>query len=559
MANRATLTLTLVASATLAGYFETGAARAQEIGGGAGDGSVGAVDRDPDLAAFAERTRNVLCPSNAPLINGQCYDASGFSGAALASQALSSLSQSTTQTSNNSALGKLRERREQEATSCAAGFSRVGGECQPNEPQRREAQQQRPAERAKPTRDKTDQGKPTQAKTSREKAAQQKLAQGKPAEKGKRVAATEQPRRLGAKGEPRYASAPSIAPVGADGAAGSRWMLFGTPIPVSPDARFGSWVEGFGDFERRTGAGDAYVVTGVNVGTPTLPIRVSAKSETTTYGFQMGFDLTSRGVFTANDGLIAGVLIGASHSDLSLSTVAASSNLALLDNGSSRLQARYNGGSAGVYATYFNGPFSADFLAKADISSLNASFTDNIAFAPNFIDGDGNIFYGVVQRVVPYSASRSTIVKNVSLAGNLNYRLPLTTNLWVEPTVGAQYTTTLYDNSAKLLGLADGEQVRLQGGARVGTNFLFASTPTTFTVTGLAYDDVLVAGGFVSVLAFNGGNLLAQSNEGKVRGRGILALNFDHGDGIASFVQGEVRGGSNLIGGGGKAGVRFSW
>ncbi|MBY6241270.1 autotransporter outer membrane beta-barrel domain-containing protein [Methylosinus sp. Sm6] len=557
MTKRMTLIHILVASAALASSLAVVTARAQEfggggdfVGGGAGDGSVGALGggNNPELEAFAARTHNVLCPSTAPLINGQCYDASGFSGAALASQALSSLSQSTTQSGNNSALGKLRERREQEAASCAAGFSRVGGECRPNEPQRREAQQ-RPVEQAKT---KTAQAKPARA------------------EKGKRVAARDEGRlgpRLasrpaGLEGGRRYAPTPagtSIEPIGAGGAAASRWMLYGTPIPLSPDARFGSWIEGYGDFERRTGGGDAYVLPGLNVGMTQIPIRVSAKSETTSYGFQMGFDLTSRGVLEPNDGLIAGVLLGAAHSDLALSTATVSSNLALVDNGSSRLRARFNGGSAGVYATYFDGPFSADFLAKADIFHLNASFTDNIAFAPNYIDGEGNIYYGAAARIVPYSASQSTNVKNVSLAANLNYRLPLTTNLWLEPTVGAQYTTTLYDNSAKLLGLADGEQVRVQGGGRVGTNFLVGSMPTTFTVTGLAYDDVLIAGGFVSVLAFNGGNFLAQSNEGKPRGRGIIALNFDHGDGIASYVQGEVRGGSGLIGGGGKAGVRFSW
>jgi hypothetical protein len=547
MRKRATLILILVASATFASLLEVGVARAQSIGGGAGSGSDGAVGRgDSPLDLFAARTRNVLCPSVAPLINGQCYDASGFSGAALASQALSSLSQSTTQTGNNSALGKLRERREQESTSCAAGFSRVGGECRPNEQPRREAQ--RPAER-----DKTAQEKPVQAKTAR--AEKSKPVAGGKGRVGPRVAS-----RPGSGGKRRYAAEPlpsgALEPIGAGG---SRWMLFGTPIPVSPDAKFGSWVEGYGDFERRTGGGDAYVLPGVNIGQAFIPIRVSAQSETTSYGFQMGFDLTTRGVFKPGDGLIAGVLLGASHSDFSLTTATVSSNFALVDNGSSRLQARFNGGSAGVYATYFDGPFSADFLAKTDVSNLSASFTDNIAFAPNYVDGEGTAYYGQARRILPYSASQSTNLFNVSLAGNLNYRLPLSTNLWLEPTAGAQYTTTLYDYSARLLGLADGDQVRVQGGARVGSTFLFASTPTTLTVTGLAYDDVLIAGGFVSVLAFNGGNFLAQSNENKLRGRGIVALNFDHGDGVASFVQGEVRGGSGLIGGGGKAGVRFSW
>jgi hypothetical protein len=54
-------------------------------------------------------------------------------------------------------------------------------------------------------------------------------------------------------------------------------------------------------------------------------------------------------------------------------------------------------------------------------------------------------------------------------------------------------------------------------------------------------------------------NLLAQADQGQVRGRGILALNFDFGQGVSSFVQGEARGGKGLFGAGGKAGVRVQW
>jgi len=44
-----------------------------------------------------------------------------------------------------------------------------------------------------------------------------------------------------------------------------------------------------------------------------------------------------------------------------------------------------------------------------------------------------------------------------------------------------------------------------------------------------------------------------------VRGRGILALNFDFGQGVSSYVLGDVRGGKGLFGVGGKAGVRYQW
>ena len=36
-------------------------------------------------------------------------------------------------------------------------------------------------------------------------------------------------------------------------------------------------------------------------------------------------------------------------------------------------------------------------------------------------------------------------------------------------------------------------------------------------------------------------------------------MNFDFGQGISSFIQGEVRGGQGLFGAGGKAGVRVQW
>jgi hypothetical protein len=49
------------------------------------------------------------------------------------------------------------------------------------------------------------------------------------------------------------------------------------------------------------------------------------------------------------------------------------------------------------------------------------------------------------------------------------------------------------------------------------------------------------------------------ADQGKFRGQGVLALNFDFGGGISSFVQGELRGGEDYFGGGGRAGIRVAW
>ncbi len=81
----------------------------------------------------------------------------------------------------------------------------------------------------------------------------------------------------------------------------------------------------------------------------------------------------------------------------------------------------------------------------------------------------------------------------------------------------------------------------------------------TVTVTGLAYDDVVVSGGFIAGAGGLQSNILAQADQGQVRGRGILALNLDFGQGVKAFVQGEGYGGQGLFGAGGKAGIRYEW
>ena len=74
-------------------------------------------------------------------------------------------------------------------------------------------------------------------------------------------------------------------------------------------------------------------------------------------------------------------------------------------------------------------------------------------------------------------------------------------------------------------------------------------------LTGLLYDDVLVSGG---VLA-SAPNPQILSDQGLLRGEGILTLNFNHGNGVTTFVQAELEGGKDLFGAGGKVGVRVAW
>jgi hypothetical protein len=447
--------------------------------------------------------QTVLCPPTFTLKNGSCIRGSdgAFSGAALASQALSELSETTTQETTKNTANAVSTRREQEEQRCAGGFSRVDGTCKPNPPRVSEAPATPPEEHAV-------------KKAKRPKAA-----------------------------AIRREEAPEAAPKIVRRAPPPPPVLL--PVEIEPAIRFATWTQVYGDYEKRnaTGFGTTLIAT--------VPIMNSVESRTGTVGFLAGADLTSRALFFGDDGLIVGVLAGYLSSDLTLNTLSLSTNLTAVANGFGRLTANLSGPTAGLYATYFNGGFSTDFTLRVDALNLNESFNEALGF---------NVDGGVTPNPFPSTGSGSVNLLNGTIAGNLNYKFAVYPNFWIEPTVGAQYINSSYGSNAADLGLADGNLVMVQGGARFGTTTLINDRVLmTTTLTGLAYDDVLVAGGFIPTAAFGAQNLLVQADQGKVRGRGILALNFDCGRGITSFVQGEVRGGSGLFGAGGKAGVRYEW
>ena len=479
----------------------------------------------PTLVCIGEvcTVQNVPTPvAGFTLKNGQCtdQDPAAFSGAALASQALSELSQSTTQETSRTTANKVSDRREQEQQRCAEGFSRVDGDCQRNPPPVRE--EEAAVEEA---------GPPPSPKLK--KAKKPKTAVILPHEE-------QVPARKIVRTQP-LAAIPA-------------------PIPIEPAVRFGAWTQVFGDYERRDASAPTFVTPDPGVGLPPLvPLNTSVQSRTGTVGFQAGGDFTSRGVLFANDGLIFGAMAGYVNSDLTLNSSSLSTNLAVVGNGSSHTTANLAGPTAGLYATYFNGGFSTDFLLKVDVLTLNETFTDSLAFTPAVGVIGGVPVVGAPFNVL-FGNSGSTDLLNATVMGDLNYRFNIYPNFWIEPTVGAQYTNTSYGSNANLLGLEDGNLVMVQGGARFGTNFLLCGwVRTTAILTGLAYDDVLVAGGFIPGAGFAGNNILRQADQGQVRGRGVVAFNFDFGQGISSFVQGEARGGQGLFGAGGKAGVRVQW
>jgi hypothetical protein len=216
----------------------------------------------------------------------------------------------------------------------------------------------------------------------------------------------------------------------------------------------------------------------------------------------------------------------------------------------SHLRATVSGPTVGAYATYFSAGFSTDVTVKFDFLTVDETFNDLLATTTGQSQG--------VQAFQPFAGAGSVNLLNSTFVGNLNYRFDLYPNFWVEPTVGVAYTNSSYGSGAAQLGLADGNLVRVQGGARFGTSTLLSNgVLMTPILTGLAYNDVVVQGGVLPAFAFQGNNLLAQSDQGFMRGQGIFALNFDFGNGMSSFVQGDVYGGAHLLGGGGRAGIRW--
>jgi hypothetical protein len=451
---------------------------------------------------------------NIKLQNGTCTNGTtgAFSNAALASQALSDLAQSTTQQTSEVARTSIETRRETEQQRCPEGFERVNGEC------RRIATAEPEAPPAPSTAPRPAPAPRTEAPPARRRVVEEPA---RPA----RVAVQPRP-------------------------------ILKAPPPVIPPVQYASWIQGYGDYERRTGTAHSSINCCQGPMPPNgipIPLTLTGESKAWTGGVLAGTDVTVRGINSADDAIIAGLLGGFTSSNVHLTTasIPPPGNGNLLP-GSSTLSARLEGASAGAYATYFKGPFSADVTFRADFLNLHESFTDILAFTVNPPSVPPPPFTST------FTGAGSTQLINYTTLGNLNYRFLLAPGSWIEPTAGFQYTYSAYDSSAAALGLTNGHLLRLQAGARYGVDYFWDRVHVTTTLTGLLYDDVSVSGGFIQNVAF-GANALIVNDEGKLRGEGILAFNFDYGNGVSLFALGDVRGGQGLFGAGGKGGVRWQW
>jgi len=460
----------------------------------------------------AQAQGTIFCPSTIngqtgfQLSNGLCTNTNtgAFSTAALSSQALGDIQQSVTAQTTTAALDAISARRKEEIERCPVGFERsTDGTCK------------------------------------------------------RTVVAEPEPRVSSSRPAAHKKTPAPLMPVKAP------------PVVIDEGWRWGAWAHGFGYYERRTDSGAATInggsggVGGIGGGggggggTQTLAVDLTQTART--FGGIGGVDVTMRNLFGGNDGLIVGMLVGYTSTDISLSgtsTPTAPIGDPTVGTNTSTGHIRVSGPTVGGYATYFNGPFSVDTTLKVDFLSINESFSESMAFN----NGGGGLNFGGVNQLV--SGSGSTNVTNFVAAQNFQYRFPISATLWIEPTVGYRYTNSNYDSGAAALGLQDGYDWRVQGGARFGIESFWNAVHVTTTITGLAYSDVSIVGGPIvggaTGSSFAGGTVLP-SDQGKVRGDGIFTANFDYGRGLSSFVQAEVYGGQGLFGAGGRVGARMQF
>src|SRR5262249_48380614 len=281
------------------------------------------------------RAQTIFCPTTLPLTNGSCTDGvdGAFSGAALASQALSEVAETTTQVTTKEIGKAIVERREQE---------------------RRRRPVREPARAIPPE-------KPKPTAVGRKEPPPPLLPL--PIQPAVRFGTWTQ---VFGDYQKRDASGPCVLTccIGGGGGAGGGALNLTAQTALlalnNPAALPGGGGGGGGGAPFNRG------------------LALNIDSRASTVGFVAGADLTSGGFFSANDGFIAGVTAGYTWSELKLDTTATSLD-PRVGPGLSHLRATVSGPTVGGYATYFNAGFSSDVTVKFDFLTLDETFNDLLA------------------------------------------------------------------------------------------------------------------------------------------------------------------------------------
>lgn len=299
--------------------------------------------------------------------------------------------------------------------------------------------------------------------------------------------------------------------------------------PASPTR--GVWAQAYYDYERQGG----WTLEG---GTPE-----ALKSRETTVGFLAGADIIRKTMAHGGGQVVLGVLGGYSDTRTTYNDATfRDGDLYLRRNAGDTTE----GGSIGAYGLFLANSLSADLLVKVDIMDYTKS--------DNTLDIEAGCGGDFAHRTA------SSDLLNVVLAGNIANRYMLSSNTWLEPTVGFRYTHSDYSNikTARFgtgpdlaFGLSDGDVLRLQGGVRYGfAHMLSPDRVWIGTIGAFLYSDVLVNG--IS-------HDFQEVQEGKLRVMGQITNSITDRNGMTYMLQAEIRGGDDLIGVGVKGGFRYQW
>ena len=135
------------------------------------------------------------------------------------------------------------------------------------------------------------------------------------------------------------------------------------------------------------------------------------------------------------------------------------------------------GGFVGIYGSYVLNQFAADLLVKVDL--FDHTTEPSITCNPE----GGSL---------PFSGTTSET--NTNVASNVYYRFYADDRIWIEPTAGFRYSHTSYGDGASALFITDGDEWRIQGGVRVGTDGYIGGYFWRASILGGIYDDVIISG-----------------------------------------------------------------
>ena len=393
------------------------------------------------------RAQSVFCPAmvasapapinsvpNVMQISGNCTNpkiAGAASGSALASQAIGDVAGSSTSQETSVARKAIEERRETPLEPCPSDEILVDGICRvPPSPAASIAPALAvPGVTAAPTAEVSAAPTPT----ARDGAKHRKI-----------------------KVAPRtpLAAAPSSVPTTK------------SPQPAIYDQSFriGSWAQGFGGYDHRTGDQNSVIncCTTVPANTNITPLVFEAASTSSSGGFVGGIDGAKRGLLSEQDVFVLGLLGEYTSTDISVRTNVLSTIPSRTASGSGSSSAHIDGPGMGLYATYFNQGLSNSVLVKDDFLSLGENQSQLLGFGACSCLGSDTPF------TVAQSGSGSTNLNQLTISDDLSYRINWYHSLWFEPTAGASFVNSSYSPSAAALGITDGHTLRLQGGARTG-------------------------------------------------------------------------------------------